>query len=342
MKMWKKLVSMMLCVVMLTAVAGAVAEDFVAPSVEEVVATVDEAVNNLVGEGDAKDKIMQKLQEKIAHTGDAMMSMKFSLSLNMDMMGQSQAIAIDATVNAISSGMKAIQIYGNAEMTADGETQNALLDGYLMQEDEKYAMYMKDNEGNWSKQAMDMGETMGQLEDAVKVIEENGAFTIAGEPYQGEDGLHFQAYIDLAKILEAASKEQAEEINEAADQMMPGVDVAAILAQIKPIDVQFVCDENYDPKSIVLDAKEAVQTLMDVIIQQILVPMMSSMAEGSEEAEQVDPASMFKFNIDTCKWSIYDIQTLPAGSVIIELPEEAKTAVEQPVNVSNMDIDAGF
>ena len=189
---------------------------------------------------------------------------------------------------------------------------------------------------------MDMGETMGQLEDAVKVIEENGAFTIAGEPYQGEDGLHFQAYIDLAKILEAASKEQAEEINEAADQMMPGVDVAAILAQIKPIDVQFVCDENYDPKSIVLDAKEAVQTLMDVIIQQILVPMMSSMAEGSEEAEQVDPASMFKFNIDTCKWSIYDIQTLPAGSVIIELPEEAKTAVEQPVNVSNMDIDAGF
>ena len=119
---------------MLTAVAGAVAEDFVAPSVEEVVATVDEAVNNLTGESSAKDKIMQKLQEKIAHTGDAMMSMKFSLSLNMDMMGQSQAIAIDATVNAISSGMKAVQIYGNAEMTAEGETQNALLDGYLMQE----------------------------------------------------------------------------------------------------------------------------------------------------------------------------------------------------------------
>lgn len=316
MKMWKKMMALVVCLMLIGTVAGSFAEDLIAAPV------VEDAVDNSV-----KDQIMQHLKEKMAHKGDAMMTMAFDVDINLVMMGEATPIKINAEINAVSSGIEAVQIFGEAHMVSGPESQDMPLDGYLMKEDEGYTMYLRAEEG-WVKQSVELGDMMNSLDEGLKDIEDNGAFVIVNEPEEQVDGLHFQAYIDLAKII--ASVDQ-DELKEASANMMPGLDVPELLNNIAPVDVKIVCDENYDPTSILIDAKDAVQGLADAVINSVVNQMLAAMATedgAAEGAEEMDMSQFMNLTVNTLIWNLKTIQTLPAGSVIIELPEEAKNAVD--------------
>lgn len=343
MKMWKKIVALMLGIMLMGTVAGAFAEDLVAtaPILDEVLEefSVDE-------ETDVKARIMQSLKDKLAHTGDALMGMDLDVDINLVMMGEATPIKVKAEVNAISSGLEAIQIFGTLEMVAKDDTESTPLDGYLMKnEDNSYTMYLRAEEG-WTKQSIDLGEMMDSITEATQTIDENGAFVIVNEPEQKEDGLHFQAYLDLAKLLASTGEEGMNELNEATSEMVPGVDVAEMLSGMAPVSIQIVCNDNYDPTAISIDAKNAIQTLADVVINGIVNQMLASMAEASAEeaagAEEMDMSQFMSLTVNTLTWNLKDIQTLPANSVVIELPEEAKNAVDaQLVNMGGAEISDG-
>lgn len=327
MKMWKKVVALVLGIMLMGTVVGAVAEEpagdlIMNPLVEDVAEETK----------DVKDEIMAHLKEKLQYMGDALMNMDFDVDIAMNMMGESNLIKMKAEINAVSSGLDKVQLFGTAEMKSNDEEQNVPIDAYLMKnEDATYTMYMRAAEG-WTKQSMDVGESMDSLTQAIDTIDQNGAFVIVNEPEQKEDGLHFQAYLDLGKILASVGEEGMNELNEATSTMLPGMDVAEMLVGIEPIDIKIVCDANYDPTAIFVDAKAAVQTLVDVVVNGIVNQMLASMAEASEEetadAEEMDMSQFMSITVNTLVWNLNKIQTLPAGSVVIELPEEAKNAVD--------------
>jgi hypothetical protein len=327
MKMWKKIVALALGVMLMGTAVGAVAEE---PAGDLVMNPLVEDVAEETK--DVKDEIMAHLTEKLQHMGDALMNMDFDVDIAMSVMGESNPIKIKAEINAVSSGVDKVQLFGTAEMKSKDEEQNIPIDAYMIKnEDGAYTMYMRADEG-WTKQSIDAGETMDSLNQAIETINQNGAFVIVNEPEQQDDGLHFQAYLDLGKILASVGEEGMDELNEATSTMLPGMDVAEMLVGIEPIDIKIVCDENYDPTAIFVDAKAAVQTLVDVVVNGIVNQMLASMSEASEEetadAEEMDMSQFMSITINTLVWNLNKIQTLPAGSVVIELPEEAKNAVE--------------
>ena len=324
MKMWKKIVALMLGIMLMGTVAGAFAEEVVAAPVVEDVETVEAT--------DVKTQILQHLTEKIQHMGDALMNMDFDIDIDLVMMGEAQQIKIQAEINAVSSGIEKVQLFGSASMKMGDESQETAIDGYLMKnEDETYTMYMRAEEG-WTKQSVEIGDLMESLDQAAKTIDENGAFMIIDEPEEQEDGLHFQAYLDLAKILEATGEEGMSELNETTSELLPGMDVAQMLTSMDPVDIKIICDENYDPTAIFIDAKAAVQTLADVVIggivNQMLAAMVNESGETVEGAEEMDMSQFMKLTVNTLVWNFNKIQTLPANSVVIELPAEAQNAIE--------------
>ena len=137
-----------------TAVSAFAEDVMVAPIIDEAVEAVEEALGE---EQDVKTLILNNLKQKMEHVGDALMSMKFDLDIDMALMGEAQAIKFNADLNAMSSGLDKVQIYGSAQMEMNGEAKNAPLDGYLVKAEEgKYAMYLKADEG-WTKQTIDIG-----------------------------------------------------------------------------------------------------------------------------------------------------------------------------------------
>ena len=123
-------------------------------------------------------------------------------------------------------------------------------------------------------------------------------------------------------------------LNEAASEMAPGMDVVELLKGMKPINVEIVCDDNYDPKSILIDAKDTIQTLADLVIEGFVNQMAASMvaSDETEEGQQIDFNEFMKLKINSLVWNLYSLQLLPSGSVVIEVPEEALNAVEDETN----------
>ena len=339
MKMWKKVVALVLGVMLMGTAVSAFAEDvMVAPIIDEAVEAVEEALGE---EQDVKTLILNNLKQKMEHVGDALMSMKFDFDIDMALMGEAQAIKFNADLNAMSSGLDKVQIYGSAHMEMNGEAENAPLDGYLVKAEEgKYAMYLKADEG-WTKQTIDIGSMVNDLDKTIKNVQNSDAFTIATEPERQADGLHFIAQIDVAKIMAQVDESELNELNEAASEMAPGMDVVELLKGMKPINVEIVCDDNYDPKSILIDAKDTIQTLADIVIEGFVNQMAASMAASDEttEGQQVDFNEFIKLKINSLVWNLYSLQLLPSGSVVIEVPEEALNAVEDETNGLIMDND---
>ena len=195
---------------------------------------------------------------------------------------------------------------------------------------------------SWAElQTIDIGSMVNDLDETIKNVQNSDAFTIATEPERQSDGLHFIAQIDVAKIMAQVDESELNELNEAASEMAPGMDVVELLKGMKPINVEIVCDDNYDPKSILIDAKDTIQTLADIVIEGFVNQMAASMAASDEttEGQQVDFNEFIKLKINSLVWNLYSLQLLPSGSVVIEVPEEALNAVEDETNGLIMDND---